>query len=222
MKKGLKMLVAAGSLVAFAPAVLADHEYDDGYFNDDRRYDGYEYDDDEYEAGYTPAVSSRASPGHEAVHYARVVDVEPIYRTVAVRRPVRDCWDERVVHYDDRSRRRSAAPATVAGGVIGGVIGRQFGDGRGRDAMTVLGTLIGSAVANDNATRRNDYRRGYGQRHVRTVERCETTSRVEHRERIDGYTVTYLYNDRYYTTRTDTDPGERIAVRVNVTPVGRY
>ncbi len=169
---------------------------------------------------------------HESVHYADVLDVEPVYRTVTVRVPEQECWQEEVhtqtVYYNDApwDRHRSTAGATIAGGLIGGVIGRQFGDGKGRDAMTVVGTLVGSAIANSNAQRRNyharGYARSYSQPSVDYVRRCETVSRVRHEERIDGYRVTYLYNGSEFTTRTDHDPGHRIPVRVSITPVGDY
>lgn len=37
-------------------------------------------------------------------------------------------------------------------------------------------------------------------------------------ERIDGYDVTYEYAGREYVTQLPYDPGERIRVRVDVTP----
>lgn len=168
---------------------------------------------------------------HQAVQYAEVLEVEPIFRTVTVRSPERECWQEevhtQVNYYDDRARRhRSTAGPTIAGGIIGGVIGRQFGDGKGRDAMTVVGTLVGSAIANSNAARRNhrasNYARSYSEPSVEWVQRCETVNRVHQEERIDGYRVTYLYNDREYITRSEHDPGHRIPVRVSITPLGEY
>ena len=37
-------------------------------------------------------------------------------------------------------------------------------------------------------------------------------------ERVDGYDVTYEYAGREYVTRMPYDPGERIRIRVDVTP----
>lgn len=161
--------------------------------------------------------------------YARVIDVDPIVRYVQVRTPVRECWEETRYydtgygpqHYD---RPHGEAGATIAGGIIGGVIGRQFGGGKGRDAMTLVGTLVGAAIGNERARQRNAYgdRLDYGasyEREAYPVTRCDTRYQSHEEERIDGYRVTYRYNGQTYTTRTDYDPGDRLRVRVAVSPV---
>ena len=170
------------------------------------------------------AAPARAdhSSGYEvrdnaAYDYARVVDVDPIITYVNVRRPHRECWDE-IVYEEAPRRRYSTAGPTVVGGIVGGVIGRQFGSGRGRDAMTVVGTLVGSAIGHDAAVRR--YEREQVEVVSRSVERCRTSYSYDREERIEGYRVTYQYRGRTFTTRTDSHPGDRIRVRVSVIPVG--
>ncbi len=210
------LALIGGALFAAGPA-LAD--YDRGWHEGNDRGSGYDY--------------------------ARVIDVDPIVRYVQVRTPVRECWEETRYYetgygdygwrgrddYRDRPASRGSAGATIAGGIIGGVIGRQFGGGSGRDAMTVVGTLVGAAIGNERARRAeayeryDDYRDGYVddyrayERHARPVTRCETRYQSREEERIDGYRVTYRYNGQTYTTRTDHDPGDRLRVRVAVTPV---
>ena len=142
---------------------------------------------------------------------ARVVDVKPLIRTVRVETPIRECYDRPVRH---ETRRRGDAGRTIAGGIIGGIIGRQFGDGRGRDAMTVLGTVVGAAAASDGRRSEPEY-------YETTEEICETRYEIEERERVDGFRVTYRYAGQLYTTRTKTDPGDRIRVRVSVEPLVR-
>lgn len=156
-------------------------------------------------------VLSRGYQAQDEYRYARVIDVKPLIRTVAVEIPVRECY-EQPVRYN--SRRDASVGRTIAGGIIGGVIGRQFGDGGGRDALTVLGTVIGAAAANDagNNGRATE---------VRTERYCETRYEVEERDRVEGYRVTYRYKGETYTTRTDNDPGDRIRVRVRVEPAQR-
>lgn len=172
------------------------------------------------------ADNEKRYSGQSEFAYAEVVEVEPLIRYVRVEVPRRECWDEEVYHerrrrnYKSRSNHGSAG-ATIAGGLIGGVIGRQIGGGSGRDAMTVVGTLVGSAIANERSRDRDRYEDdrddGYS---VRTVERCKIHKEVREEERVDGYRVTYVYDGREYTTRTEDDPGDRIKVRVSVTPAG--
>src|SRR5687767_14832755 len=96
----------------------------------------------------------RYNRGHHAEYdYARVVDVDPIYRQVRVSVPRRECWNEtryEEVRYsrDRRSEHRAAGPM-ILGGVIGAAIGNQIGSGDGRRAATVAGAIIGSAVGHD-------------------------------------------------------------------------
>ena len=148
--------------------------------------------------------------------FAEVIEARPIVRIVTVSVPRRECWSEEV-YVDDR-RSGGTAGATIAGGLLGGVIGRQIGGGSGRDAMTLVGAIVGSAIANDSAQARG----GRGDGHFRTVQRCETREEVREEERIEGYEVTYLYNGREYTTRTRNDPGSRLRVRISVDAAGRY
>ena len=84
--------------------------------------------------------------------------------------------------------------------------------------MTLVGTLVGSAIANENARarRRDD---GYVDGYFETVRRCDTRHEVREEEQIEGYRVTYIYHGKEYTTRTDSDPGDRIRVRVSVSPL---
>ncbi len=217
----LATLTAAVVTFALSAPVQANDWWDDGddgyrHTGYDERYadrdDDYGYDDydDDYRDG-----DYRHGDGYV---YARVVDVEPVFRQVRIRRPQRECWDEQVVH-EPRRRHRDTATATVTGGLIGGAIGRQFGDGKGRDAMTLVGTLIGSAMAHDNADRAN-HRDYYGEPRYRTIERCTTRVSMHEERRVDGYHVTYSYAGREYTTRTARNPGDRIRVRVAVTPAG--
>ncbi len=144
--------------------------------------------------------------------YARVVDVDPVVRTVRVSSPREECWDETVpVYYDEDYQ--SATPM-ILGGIIGGVVGNQFGGGHGKDVLTVAGTILGGSIGRDIA-RQNRYRRAYDSR-VET--RCRTVEEYHEEERIDGYLVTYRYNGREYTTSMKHEPGRRIRVRVRVEP----
>lgn len=157
-------------------------------------------------------VAGCATAGHSsggvAYDWAEVLDAEPVYQyeRVPVSREV--CWDEEVRH----SRRGDGSTAgTVLGGLIGGVVGHQVGSGSGNTAATVVGTLAGAAVGNRAS-------RGPSRDYYSVEERCRVERDYREEERLKGYRVTYLYNGETYTTHTRHDPGQRIRVRVSVSP----
>lgn len=137
--------------------------------------------------------------------YARVVDVDPIVRRVAVASPQRECWvEDRQVY----GRPTSATPA-VLGAIIGGVIGHQFDNGGRHNVGTVAGAVLGASVGHD-VSRRN------AGVETQSVERCEVNTRHDWEERVDGYRVTYRYQGRNYQTVMPYDPGNRVQVRVGM------
>ncbi len=154
-----------------------------------------------------------ARHGGSDIRYARVISATPIYEAVQVNEPVRECWNEEVVH-----RHRGHSPAgTVVGGILGGVIGNQFGRGDGKTAATVAGTLVGASVGR-HVSREHDERR----RRVSYERHCEWVDNYETAERLIGYRVKYRYQGEIYTTRTEEHPGERIPIEISVRPVSSY
>ncbi len=141
---------------------------------------------------------------------ARVTNVEPIYTTVRISTPHRECYTREVrsEHYNQGNK----AASTVLGGIIGGAVGHNVG--RHKKGATVAGAIIGAVVGNELG------KKG-GQRHeqVRYEDVCDTTRTYEEEQRIDGYNVTYRYKGEYFTTRMDQRPGKRLRVRVHVSPV---
>jgi uncharacterized protein YcfJ len=83
---------------------------------------------------------------------------------------------------------------TIAGAIIGGAIGNQFGNGSGRDAMTVLGAIVGADVANRSA--QNNSVTGY-----RQEQRCnDVTTYTARNERVYSHsTVTWREGNRTFT-----------------------
>jgi uncharacterized protein YcfJ len=146
--------------------------------------------------------------------FAPVVRVEPLRREVRVSEPVRECWEE-TVHASGGPFSHNHVGGTLLGGAIGTVVGNQIGHGRGKDVARVAGALIGGAIGHNVSVDRERQRYGGP---GRVVERCDVRYRDRYEERIDGYEVTYEYAGREYVTRMPYDPGERIRVRVAVTP----
>ena len=193
--KVLVSLVTAGFALASATVGAKDHSpniYDTNY-------------DEQYEDG-------------EGIYdYAKVVDVQPLTTRVRVQTPRRECWDE--TRYEEpRSSDvmpRSVAGRTLLGAVLGGVIGHQIGSGNANKAATAGGAVIGAAIGHQQGMRR------YGAVSAPqpySVQRCETRYHDEYQERVDGYRVTYVYHGRRQVTELPYRPGDRIRVRVDVSP----
>ena len=199
-KKVLGGFVAAAITLGSAGALAQD------------RYDDPRYDDPRYDDRY----GGRYDDGG-AYDYAKVVDVEPLTSRVRVSTPQRECWDE--TRYDRGSQYGGHGPqvagTTLLGAAIGAVIGHQIGDGQGRKAATAGGAVIGAAIGHQQGMRR------YGavsSPQPYTVQRCETRYHDEYQERVDGYRVTYVYHGRRQVTQLPYRPGDRIRVRVDVSP----
>ncbi|RLK48234.1 uncharacterized protein YcfJ [Alkalispirillum mobile] len=157
-------------------------------------------------AGLLAAGLAQAAGSQYA--YGEVLSVTPQYRTVEVSNPRQECWDQPVQRTTQGQRNTAAV---IAGGVAGGVVGSRFGGGRGRDAAIAAGTLAGAGIADGlSGTESRTYT--VNERQCRTVHDTRTE------ERRDGYRVRYLYDGQEYSTRTNSHPGDRIRLRVSVTP----
>ena len=158
------------------------------------------------------ALAGRDRYSNKYFDTARVVQVEPIIRTVRMNEPREECYDEEIMVR--KNGYRSATP-TIAGGIIGAVIGNQFGSGHGKDFMTVAGTLLGGSIGRDIGYHHDRYGR-----YVTTTEtRCNIVNDIHEEERIDGYKVTYRYHGEEFVTTMPYHPGKRIKVKVAVNPV---
>jgi len=88
-------------------------------------------------------------PDYRYVEYARVVRVEPVYRSVALVMP------------------EHPHSAVIMGGLLGGAIGNSLGDANTRGFTTLAGAIIGSSLARDAyITHRPDPHVRYEQRLV--------------------------------------------------------
>jgi len=206
------LALLAVSLIPAAAVADGDRRWED----DDRRG---RYSRDVY---IGPAYDQGQTRGFDT-DYAQVLSARPVYRDVRVSEPRQECWDERV-RYDDRDWRGGrdvgAADRTigaVVGGVIGGAIGRQFSAGSGQDIATAIGAVIGADVGR-NAVRGSDRGERYEPRYG-YENRCRTVRDSRWESRIDGYDVAYRYQGRTYYTRMPYDPGARLPVRVDVSPL---
>lgn len=178
---------------------------------------------------------SRHSRTQTFTDYARVIDVDPIYKQVTLQKPYEECrteYQSQTTTYDDHDgyqhkRRRSSTGQTIIGGLVGGVIGNQLGSHsgskKGRVGGTIAGAIIGSAIANESPRR---HRRQSISKHRRPqviqttpVQHCTTHVETVYEQQLKGYKVTYRYQGQQYTTRMKRDPGSRIPVQISIKPL---
>lgn len=147
--------------------------------------------------------------------YAKVIDVQPVFRTVSVEQPARECWKEDVRHPVKRHvRGQDEAAGTLAGGLIGGAIGHHLG---GDDPGAVIaGTLIGAAIGHDAARQQPRPAREY---YISQETRCNHYTEYREVKQQDGYTVSYRYRGEVFTTHMNHHPGKRIRIRVRIEPI---
>ncbi len=165
------------------------------------------------------AVSAVALPvraAHVDYEYARVVAAQPLYETVRRSEPEHRCWEERVVYQEPQRYRNNSATGTIVGGLIGAAIGNAVGHHKSNQRVgAVAGGLLGASIGHDVSRRSH----GAVQQRVGTEQRCEVVDRSYEERQLVGYQVKYRYHGKTYSTRMDRDPGQRVRLRVQVSPV---
>jgi uncharacterized protein YcfJ len=141
--------------------------------------------------------------------YADVISVKPITDIVTSSDPHEECKEETVTREGSKSY-----TGTALGAVVGGVVGNQFGHKDGKIAATIGGAALGAAIGNDASNRDGD-----SSTEVRR--RCRVVDRDYEERRTVGYKVTYRYQGHTNVTRLGYDPGDRVRVRVQISPVER-
>lgn len=147
------------------------------------------------------------APG-DNVHFgwADVLRVDPVYEVAQAGPPHQECYDQPVTVQDNNH-----AGGTVLGAIVGGALGNTVGKGDGRKAATIAGAVAGGVVGN-RVSAAND------RTYTDTVTNCRMVSDYPPQRRISGYDVEYRYRGEVYVSRLGYDPGERLRVRVSVTP----
>ncbi|MBD8872994.1 glycine zipper 2TM domain-containing protein [Rhodanobacter sp. DHB23] len=153
-----------------------------------------------------PPGAQYGPPQDDSAHFgwADVLRVDPVYG-VTQAAPHQECYNQQVVQQNPGN----TAAGTILGAVVGGVLGSTIGKGDGRRAATVAGAVAGGAVGNSVASKGSSYET--------TQTNCTMVGGREQRQ-IVGYDVEYRYRGEVYESRLGYDPGERLRVRVSVTP----
>lgn len=144
-------------------------------------------------------------PDRSNVYYAwaNVLRVDPVYGLAQVRQPTQNCYPQRVVTED-----HSNTAETLLGAVIGGALGHTMGQGNGRRAATIGGAIIGGVMGDRMGSRPQSS----------SQTRCRETRNESPRRRIIGYDIEYRYHGDIYMSRLNYDPGDRLRIRINITP----
>lgn len=144
---------------------------------------------------------------------ARVVNVTP--QMEQYNQPQQECRTEYVPAPQQQPQR--GVGGSIVGGVAGAVLGNQVGGGSGRTAATALGAITGAVVG--DRMENNPNNGGYYNNAQQPIQRCRTIDNWQ--TRSNGYAVTYDYRGHTYTTVMPYDPGDRIRVRVSITPLNQ-
>jgi uncharacterized protein YcfJ len=120
-----------------------------------------------------------------------VVNVEPVYSTAYAPKVQEQCFEAQIPVY---GQVQGSSGDALLGAVIGGAIGNQFGGGSGKDAMTVLGAIVGA----NEATKPSNRVVGYT-----TEWRCEMVKINQETKILHHYQVTYKLNGRYHRVNVD-------------------
>ena len=142
---------------------------------------------------------------------ASVLSVDKVYKQVRVEEPYKECYIKETVQSGDGS-----ATNEIIGGIIGGAIGNQFGEGDGKEVMTLAGILMGASIANDAekaAAAEN------GTRKVISQEVCENKVRQKIEKRLSHYKVTVDYNGTVVSFSTKRRPFDDV-IKIEVTVDG--
>jgi uncharacterized protein YcfJ len=156
-----------------------------------------------------PAAAGAADETTAHFGWAAVLRVDPVYDEPSADAPQQECYEEQVPAAEAGQDHGKRTAATMIGALVGGLLGNQVGKGDGRKAATVAGAVAGGVVGNQVARDQPQYTT---QRHCRQVGGGAGPRHVV------AYDVEYRYRGEVFTSRLAYDPGDRLRVRVSVTP----
>ena len=140
--------------------------------------------------------------------YGFITAVHPIYKDQYVTRYETHCYDVEVPVYG-RVRSGSSSDALV-GAIIGGAVGHELGSGSNKDALTVLGALIGASEA--SRSKKHEIV-GY-----RLEQKCERVTNYVNEPMLSHYNIRYEYKGQEYHERTNRKYtlGQKVRVQTSI------
>jgi uncharacterized protein YcfJ len=144
-----------------------------------------------------------AATGAWATEFGAVVSSTPVFASVPAGQ--QQCFEEPVV-----VQRPNSGAGALLGAIAGAAIGNSVGGGTGRAVATGIGMAAGASFG--------DQVEANGSPPLNTtVQRCRNVIRYENR--TIGYDVVYDYQGVRRSVRLAQDPGDRVALEVNVAPI---
>ena len=138
--------------------------------------------------------------------YATVSFVEKVYKEYRIEEPYHECYIKETL----QNTRDGSATNEIWGAILGGAIGNQFGEGDGKEVMTLAGILLGASLAND-AEKANS-----SLQVVVSQEVCETKVKTSLVKRLSHYLVHINYEGHDLIFPSKKRPNEDI-IKVKVT-----
>ena len=138
---------------------------------------------------------------------ASVVSVDKVYKQVRVEEPYQECYIKETV----QNNGDGSATNEIIGGIIGGARGNQFGEGDGKEVMTLAGILMGASLANDA-----EKAAANGEQVIVSQEVCEKKVRQKIEKRLSHYKVTVDYQGRDVSFSTKRRPYDDV-IKIEVT-----
>lgn len=171
--------------------------------------------------GQDPSVPV-ASDDNSHYSWADVLRVDPVYNVPEQDAAKQECWEEQVPandsSSDDSGHDSQRGMASVFGAIIGGLIGNRVGHGRNRAVETAAGAVAGGVIGNNIAAANERGDSDQDEPHYTVQRHCRPAEQAVQRH-VVAYDVEYRYRGDIYTARLPHDPGDRLRVRVTVTPV---
>ena len=151
-------------------------------------------------------IASQLAFAGSFVDSATVTSVEKVYKQYMVEEPYQDCYIQETLQQSGDG----SATNEIMGAILGGAIGNQFGEGDGKEAMTLAGIFLGASIAND-AERANST----GQVIV-SQEVCENKVRQKIEKRLSHYKINVEYEGRDLSFASKKRPYDDV-IKVKVT-----
>ena len=138
--------------------------------------------------------------------YATVTAVEKVYKQYRTEEPYQECYIKETL----QNQGDGSATNEIMGAILGGAVGSQFGEGDGKDVMTLAGIILGASMAND-AEKANST----GQVVV-SQEVCETKVKTSYVKKLSHYLVHIDYEGRDLAFTSKKRPYDDV-IKVKVT-----